>query len=763
MYRKISSLIFFCYVDKRKYVRYIKNIQTGCDIIATYIKGIHSKTIFKNNTTGYHIGLLKVAEVSDETLSDYLGKTITFTGYFHELNDIDTYIMYGKLVEHSKYGKQFQVDSYERCKPVEKDSIVEFLTSGLFKGIGEKKAKSIVDVLGKDTLKIILETPDNLLLIPKITKKDIDVLHNKLKEYETSYETIVYLQELGFNTKDSMLIYNKYQKGTKLVIEEDIYQIIDEIIEINFKKVDIIAIRKGIEKDSKIRIKAALLYIMQEISNTYGHCYYYDEELVGYLPRVLGIEIEEDKYIKALKELITDNKIIIKEERIYLSDMYHAEAYITKRLRSLSKNEDKKSKKIEQVIEEIEEFYEIKYNKEQLDAIKTSYIKDLLIITGGPGTGKTTIMHAICEVYRRLNNYTYEKLQEKIALLAPTGRAAKRMTEKTNVRASTIHRFLKWQKETNKFQVNEYNKSKVEFVIIDESSMIDTYLMDALLKGISANCKILIVGDDEQLPSVGPGQVLYDLISSNQLPVIKLTELYRQEKDSNIINLAYDIRNNTIREDIFNKTEDLTFIKCLNNEVIDNIKDLVATYNDLSYKDIQILAPVYKGLNGIDEINKQIQVITNPKSNTKEELKVGEVLFRENDKVIQLTNMPDENVYNGDIGIIDSIVTNNKKEITIDFDNNYVKYTPSNFNKFRLAYSISIHKSQGSEFKVVIIPIIKTYYKMLYKKLIYTAVTRAKEKLYLIGDFDALRMAANNNEEIHRRTSIKEMLVKGIK
>ena len=372
-------------------------------------------------------------------------------------------------------------------------------------------------------------------------------------------------------------------------------------------------------------------------------------------------------------------------------------------------------------------------------------------------------MHAICEVYRRLNNYTYEKLQEKIALLAPTGRAAKRMTEKTNVRASTIHRFLKWQKETNKFQVNEYNKSKVEFVIIDESSMIDTYLMDALLKGISANCKILIVGDDEQLPSVGPGQVLYDLISSNQLPVIKLTELYRQEKDSNIINLAYDIRNNTIREDIFNKTEDLTFIKCLNNEVIDNIKDLVATYNDLSYKDIQILAPVYKGLNGIDEINKQIQVITNPKSNTKEELKVGEVLFRENDKVIQLTNMPDENVYNGDIGIIDSIVTNNKKEITIDFDNNYVKYTPSNFNKFRLAYSISIHKSQGSEFKVVIIPIIKTYYKMLYKKLIYTAVTRAKEKLYLIGDFDALRMAANNNEEIHRRTSIKEMLVKGIK
>ena len=396
-------------------------------------------------------------------------------------------------------------------------------------------------------------------------------------------------------------------------------------------------------------------------------------------------------------------------------------------------------------------------------AIKESYLKDILIITGGPGTGKTTIMKAICEVYRRMNKYSYEKLQEKLALLAPTGRAAKRMTEATYLRASTIHRFLKWQKETNKFQVNEYNKSKVEFIIIDEASMIDTYLMDALLKGISSNCKILIVGDDHQLPSVGPGQVLHDLINSDKIPTIKLTELYRQGKDSNIINLAYDIRNNTITEDIFNKTEDLTFIKCLNNEVIDNVKDLVETYKDVSYKDFQILAPIYKGVNGIDEINKQVQLILNNKSKNKNELKSGEVTFREEDKVIQLTNMPDENVYNGDIGLIDEIKTTPKKEINIDFDNNLVKYTPSNFNNFRLAYSISIHKAQGSEFDIVVIPIIKQYYKMLYRKLIYTGVTRAKKKLYLVGDFDALRMAAANNEEVLRRTTIKDYLINGIK
>lgn len=728
-----------------------------------FIKGHYTKTIFINESSGYHIGLFKVSEVSDESLADYEGKTITFTGYFHELNDVDTYMFYGKLVEHEKYGEQFQVDSYERCKPVEKDSIVEFLTSGLFKGIGEKKAKSIVDVLGKDTLKIILETPENLLLIPKITKKDVDTLHFKLKEYESSYETIVYLTELGFNTKDSMLIYNKYQKATKKIIEEDIYTLVNDILEINFKKVDMIALRMGVSQDAIIRIKAALLYIMEEISNTYGHCYYYDEELENYLPRVLGVSIEEDKYIKALKELITDNKIILKEEKIYLSDMYYAETYITKRLRLLTKNEEKSSNKLDELIKELEDFYEIEYNHEQLMAIKESYLKDILIITGGPGTGKTTIMKAICEVYRRMNKYSYEKLQEKLALLAPTGRAAKRMTEATYLRASTIHRFLKWQKESNKFQVNEYNKSKVEFIIIDEASMIDTYLMDALLKGISSNCKILIVGDDHQLPSVGPGQVLHDLIDSEKIPTIKLTELYRQGKDSNIINLAYDIRNNTITEDIFNKTEDLTFIKCLNNEVLDNIKDLVETYKDVSYKDFQILAPIYKGVNGIDEINKQVQLILNNKSKNKNELKSGEVTFREEDKVIQLTNMPDDNVYNGDIGLIDEIKNSPKKEINIDFDNNLVKYTPSNFNNFRLAYSISIHKAQGSEFDIVVIPIIKQYYKMLYRKLIYTGVTRAKKKLYLVGDFDALKMAAANNEEVLRRTTIKDYLINGIK
>ncbi len=729
--------------------------------MASYIQGKYTKCIFKNNT-GYNIGVFRVSDSNDPSLADYIGRSITFTGYFHELNEIDTYMFYGKLVTHEKYGEQFQVESYERCMPEEKDSIVEFLTSGLFKGIGEAKAKKIVDVLGKDTLKIILETPDNLLLIPSISKKNVDTLHNKLKEYEASYETIMYLSDMGFSTKDSMIIYNTYKKDTKKVIEEDIYKLIEDINEIYFKKIDVIALKNGIKKDDLIRVKASLLYIMDEVSNTYGHSYYFREELLNYLPRVLGVNISDELFDECINNLVDDLKIIIKEDRFYLREMYDAETLIVKRFRLLNSNKEVVDKRLDSMILELEDFFDIKYNSCQLDAIKKSYMKDFLIITGGPGTGKTTIMKGIVELYRLMEKLSYEKLNEKIALLAPTGRAAKRMSETTGMPASTIHRFLKWSRDTNKFQVNEYNRSKVEFVIIDEASMIDTYLMASLLKGISSNCKVILVGDDHQLPSVGPGQVLHDLIESHALQVVELTELYRQGIDSNIISLAYDIRNQSVNKDIFNVDDDLTFIECRDNEVIPNICEICNTYKDLNYKKFQILAPMYKGLNGIDAINKSVQDIFNSKSKTKKEKVIGEFNFREDDKVIQLTNMPDDNVYNGDIGIIDRIQSSPKSEIHIDFDGNLVKYTPANFINFRSAYSISIHKAQGSEFDVVVIPLVNAYNKMLYQKLIYTGVTRAKKKLYIVGDFLALVRASRNTSDDIRRTTIKNYLINGI-
>lgn len=728
----------------------------------SYIKGNYRRSIYQNSQ-GYNIGLFKVMDTDDEKLADYIDHIITFTGYFHELNDMDTYLFYGKLVTHPKYGEQFQVDNYERCKPEEKDSIIEFLTSGLFKGIGEKKAKAIVDVLGKDTLKIILENPDNLILIPGVTKKNIEVLHTKLQEYESSYETILILTELGFSTKDAMIVYNFYKNKTKNIIDTNIYQIIEDIYNMTFKKIDAIALKSGLEKDEPIRVEASIIYIMNELSNAYGHSYYFKEEIASYLQRVLGVNITEELFLSSLENLEKNLLIVKREDRYYLKEMYESETLITKRFRMLSREEDIVIKDIDSKIKELENLFGITYNEQQFLAIKNSLLKQFLIITGGPGTGKTTIMKGVTELYRTVNKLSYEQLQEKIALLAPTGRAAKRMSESTLLRASTIHRFLKWQKETNKFQVNEYNKSRVEFVIIDEASMIDTYLMASLLKGISANCKILLVGDDHQLPSVGPGQVLHDLIESNSLQKVELTELYRQGKDSNILTLAYDIRQGEVNEEVFNVGDDLTFIKATPDQVVDNVLEITDTYQDLSYKEFQILCPMYKTIAGIDEINRHVQNKVNPKTKNKKELQYGDVIFREDDKVLQLTNMPDENVYNGDIGIIKEIKTAPKKEIIIDFDGNIVKYTPSNFNNFRLAYAISIHKAQGSEFDVVIIPIVRNFNKMLYRKLIYTGITRSKKKLYLIGDINALKYAVSNNNSDIRRTSIKDYLQNGIK
>lgn len=724
------------------------------------IKGNFKKYIFKSET-GYCIGLFKVKEASSNELEEFVDHTIPFTGYFHELNEEDTYLFYGNLIEHEKYGKQFQVENYERVLPEEKDAIVEFLSSGLFKGIGEKTAEKIVSYLGKDTLTIILENSSNLLLIPGITSKQIETLHHTLIEYEASYRTIVALGELGFSTKDSLLIYNKYKDKTISILNENIYLFMEDILEITFKKVDIVAIKSGISRNDIRRIQAAILYAMDEVCNLYGHSYLFQEEILEYTIRVLGNTITEDEFMQALNSLELDLKTIKKEQKYYLTKMYEAEQNIMKRFGYLMRCTDYIDKKLNTTIRSLENLFGCTYNEEQIQAIRLSSIKNLLIVTGGPGTGKTTIIKAICELYRLMNKLSYEKLSEKIALLAPTGRASKRISESTSLPASTIHRFLKWNKENNKFGINEYHKSDVDFVIIDEFSMVDTYLFDSLLKGLRYDTKIVLVGDYNQLPSVGPGQLLKDMIESNSLNVVELKELYRQKENSNIISLAYQINENTLDRTIFNQTEDLVFLPVPQNGVVEKVIEIARQYASTN-QDIQILAPMYKTLNGIDFMNISLQDVFNTKENTKKEILINNVVFREHDKVIQLSNMPDENVFNGDIGEIIEIHNGTKKEIIINFDGNKVRYTASNFGKFKHAYAISIHKSQGSEFDDVIIPIVNQYGKMLYRKLIYTGVTRVKKKLYLVGEISALEKAIQNNDINLRRTTLKEMLRENI-
>ncbi|MBQ7136433.1 MAG: ATP-dependent RecD-like DNA helicase [Bacilli bacterium] len=719
-----------------------------------FIKGNLKKILFQGDN-GYLVGLFKIKEADNENL-DLINQTITFTGYFHEFNDMDTYILYGKFVFHPKYGEQFQTENYERCNKEDKESIIEFLTSGLFKGIGEKKAKKIVDVLGNDTLKIILENPDNLLLVPTITKKQIDMLHNTLLEYESSYQIILYLTELGFSTKESMMIYNKYKSKTMDIITNNLYQLVYDVQDLTFKKVDMIFLKKENNLTDSRRIEAVIIYVMNEMCNIWGHTYLLIEDIYINSIKVLTTRIEKEEFINHLNNLILSSKVIKEEEKYYLFEMYDAEDYITNRIKYLVNKADIKYKKLDEKIFAIENSNNIKYNDEQLDAIKSSISKHFLVITGGPGTGKTTIIKTIVDLYQEINKLSYSGLKEEISLLAPTGRASKRMSESTSIQASTIHRFLKWNKENNKFAVNEYNKSDTKLVIIDEASMVDVNLFFSLLKGIKKDARIILVGDYFQLPSVGPGQVLKDIIESDVVPVVKLNYLYRQKEGSNIINLAYDINNGNINEEMFESKNDLDFSDIDSSLVLDKIKQICVHHKKNSYKDFQVLVPMYKTVNGIDNLNKSIQEIFNPKSHKKNEYVLGDVIYREGDKILQLTNMPDENIFNGDIGIINCI---DKKEIVIDFDGNLVRFTPSNFNKFKHGYAISIHKSQGSEFKNVVIPVVNGYGKMLYRKLYYTAVTRAKKKLYIVGELNALKKASLNNNSDIRRTTIKARLM----
>ena len=403
----------------------------------------------------------------------------------------------------------------------------------------------------------------------------------------------------------------------------------------------------------------------------------------------------------------------------------------------------------------------IKYDELQKKAIHSGVNNNITIITGGPGTGKTTIVKAI------VNILIHEKKIKKddIALLAPTGRASKKLMETTSISASTIHKYLGWDKDTNTFATDEYCPNSQKYVIVDEVSMIDTLLMEALLKGIRRDTKLILVGDYYQLPSVSEGQVLKDIIDSDCLPVIRLNQIYRQSEGSYILNLAYDIKNKNISEDLFIKKEDYLYINSDNDNTSSYIKEIVKKALKKGYTDreVQVLAPMYKSLNGIDNLNIILQDLFNPKTDSKREIKVGDIIFREYDKVLQLVNDPDNNVYNGDIGYIEEIIISKEKkivnQININYDGTIVNYTPDKFINFRHGYAISIHKAQGSEFDMVIMPITNSFKRMLNNKLIYTGVTRAKKSLVVVGDSSSFIYGINNDYIDNRKTYLKDLII----
>lgn len=731
-----------------------------------YITGIYKKSIFQSNK-GYVIGLFKVKETNDEEMSIYLNKTVTFTGYFTDLKSDDNYKLYGHLIENPKYGYQYQVEQYERLKPNDIEGIVQFLSSDLFKGIGEKLARKIVDTLGKDCLDNILEDKTCLLLVPKLTNKKMETIYNTLYTYEESHNTIVYLTEIGFTMQESLEIYNCFKKNTVNIVKTNIYKILDKIESISFTKIDQIAQNIDEFIDDNERIKYCIIYIMKTEIYKNGDTYLTFDDIYLKTTKYLNQEIDINLFNSYLKELTNEYKIVTDYEKYYLKDIFSNELEIIKKVQILNKTKVGQNPKIENYIENLEKSLDIKYNDKQKEAIIKSLTHNMTIITGGPGTGKTTIIKAITNLYIDINKLRPDEIQNEIALLAPTGRASKRLTESTNLSSSTIHRFLKWNKETNEFAVNEFDKAYHKLIIIDEVSMIDINLLGSLFKGLTDNIKLILVGDENQLPSVGPGQVLKDLINSETIETIKLELLYRQKDDSYINILAEEIRTNNLNQNFTDTKSDYTFLECKSESIKTNLYNLALTIKNkgYNYKKVQVMAPMYAGITGIDSLNKTLQEVFNPYNKVKKQIEYGDVIYRENDKILQLVNMPDENVYNGDIGVIKEIIlpsksSSGKNEIYVDYDGNIVKYLPKDLNKITHGFIISIHKSQGSEFDIVVLPISISYKRMLYKKLIYTAITRAKRKLIILGDKDAFIYSINNKNEQIRKTTLKENLIK---
>lgn len=726
----------------------------------TFIKGNFKQYIFKSDK-GYVVGLFKIKDASED-LKNYLNKTITFTGYFNTLNETDLYIFNGKINIHEKYGEQFVVESYEITLPNDKDNVIEFLSSSLFPKIGEKTAIKIVEVLGENCLDTILNNPDSLYLVPTVTKKQKETIETNLLKHQRSYKTIVDLNKLGFSTKDSLKIYNTYKDKTMDIINYDPYFLVDDIYDISFRKIDMLRANFDIKENDSRRIKSCIKYILNELSFASGNTYFLINDILIYLKKVLFID-DYELFVSCLNSLVENKEVILEDNKYYLKKMYEAEKYIAKRIFSLSNDYTKDNIVSSNILESFEKEYNIKFSSEQITAITEAISNKFLVITGGPGTGKTTIIKTITKIYQQMNNYSLFELEKHLALLAPTGRASKRITEQSAFPSSTIHRFLKWNKEDDTFNINFDNPSEVDFVIIDESSMIDTYLFYNLLLGLKKSTKIVLIGDYNQLPSVGPGQVLKDIIDSNCSNVVKLNKLYRQEENSNISLFAYNINNNIIDFDIFNNGEDLIFKECNSDNLKECLKEYILKYQFMNINKFQVLAPIYKGDNGIDDLNYFIQDLINKRSVSKNEILFNGVIYRQDDKVLQLVNNIEENIFNGDIGKILRIENKKSKAMTVDFDTNCVSLTASNFSDLKLGYCISIHKAQGSEFDVVIIPVLNKYSIMLYKKLIYTAVTRAKKKLILIGELSALEKAILNDKENIRKTSLKDFIISCIK
>ncbi len=703
------------------------------------IRCVVERITYQNPDNGYSVLKVRVKGYND---------LVTVVGNLLDTNAGSVLIVDGNWKLDSKFGQQFVAEKWEETLPATVYGIEKYLGSGLIKGVGPKFAKRIVTLFGANTLQIIEDTPERLTEVPGVGEKRVEMIRKGWEQQKEIKNIMLFLQGNDVSTAHAAKIYKTYGNDSIQVIKDNPYRLADDIWGIGFKTADQIATKLGFGPNDYVRCRSGLLYTLNQLADE-GHTFAEQEQLINAGCKLLVAE--EPAITAALNTMLQSNDLILDGDAIYLPAFYYSESGVAKKLLELATAPGRKSIPEYIDIHRMEDANGVQYDEVQREAIVKATASKIMVLTGGPGTGKTTTTKGIITAFQ---SFGFDVL-----LAAPTGRAAKRMTETTGLESKTIHRLLEF-KPPEGYQRNEENPLECDVLIIDECSMIDIILMYNLLKAIPPHIRLILVGDVDQLPSVGAGNVLRDIIDSGSIPLIKLTRIFRQAQNSSIIMNAHRINAGKFPDITTRRESDFFFIEDddpdhVAMQIVDLVKSRLPSHYKVAPTDIQVLTPMQRGVVGAHNLNAALQEALNPGD---ECLRRSGIAFRKSDKVMQIRNNYDKEVFNGDIGIITALDTEDR-ELTVEFDGRAVTYDVTELDELVQAYAITIHKAQGSEYPVVVMPVLMTHYVMLQRNLIYTGITRAKKLLVLVGSKKALFYAVNHLTVTMRNTKLRERLV----